>query len=912
MAQSEIVTLLFTDLVRSTELVQHLGDDAAEDFRKRHFDLLRAALRDHGGREVKNLGDGLMVVFPSAVEAVGTAVAIQRAVDEHNRGGAGPDFQVRIGIHAGEPVEAEGDYFGTPVILAKRLCDAAGAGQILASEIVTGLIGSRGRYAFRSLGPVRLKGLGEPVPVAEVAWAADASPEVGSPRPPGRVVRPATLTPPPDSFIGREAEIALLTERLGRCRLVTVVGPGGVGKTRLCGHVVDAVADRYPDGVWCCALAPVSNEQVPEAVATALRVERRTGMTVEDRLVEFLATKELLLVLDNCEHVIDGAADFASAVLAGAGDVGVLATSREPLGLPGEHRVPLGPLDLADDPGGTDAAPAVALFLERAAAANPGLSLDDQALTVARDLCRRLDGLPLAIELAAARLATRSVQELYGDVSEHLGALSVRRGRPERHRSIAAMVEWSYELLDEGDRRLFERLAVFAGGWHADAARAVAGDEGDDEVLGRLERLVEQSLVRTRSHGSSTRYGLLEPVRAYAEDRLRANGLLEEVRDAHADFFVRLAEQADAGLRGAEEVEWADRLEHEMANLRAAHRWLMHRENADGALRLSGALLAYGLWNIGVSDMHTWAEEAAEHFAASRHPALSAARATAAWGAWLRADLARAEACTTRSLAGEFDDCPARHMALQIAGVVQLTHGRFDEAEELFHRSIDQSRAAGDHLFLVYALGSCGLALAYGGRSEAARRVADAGLEVAAARGNATMRAWANYYAGEVRLETHPDEASVLLARSLADATRLSSRLLLGAARLSMASLEARHGDPRAALAHYPELLAHWERSGNWNGMWVTLRILIETLDRAGESIPAATLYGALEASATAPPLVGQDAGRLPGVLEHLRRQLGPEELRVYRQQGAELGDNGVVAFALAALRSADAVVPPA
>jgi hypothetical protein len=174
------------------------------------------------------------------------------------------------------------------------------------------------------------------------------------------------------------------------------------------------------------------------------------------------------------------------------------------------------------------------------------------------------------------------------------------------------------------------------------------------------------------------------------------------------------------------------------------------------------------------------------------------------------------------------------------------------------------------------------------------------------------MRAWANYYAGEVRLETHPDEASILLARSLADATSLSSRLLLGAARLSVASLEARHGDPRAALAHYPELIAHCERSGNWNGMWLTLRILIETLDRAGESVPAATLYGALEASATAPPLVGQDAGRLPGVLEHLRRQLGPEELRACQQQGAQLGDNGAVAFALAALRSPGAVVPPA
>ncbi|MCA1846433.1 MAG: hypothetical protein LC792_25210, partial [Actinobacteria bacterium] len=222
---------------------------------------------------------------------------------------------------------------------------------------------------------------------------------------------------------------------------------------------------------------------------------------------------------------------------------------------------------------------------------------------------------------------------------------------------------------------------------------------------------------------------------------------LDDVRDAHADFFVRLTEQANVGLRDVDEIQWADRLEHEMANLRAAHRWLMDRENADGALRLSGGLLAYGFWNIGASDIHMWAEEAAEHFAASGHPALPAAWTTAAWGAWLRSDLARAEGFTRHALAAGSDDSPGRHMALHIAGIVQMTHGRFDKAEELFRRAIDRSRAAGDDLLLVYGLGSCGLALAYGGDFEAARRVADAGLKVAATGRNATMQAWANYYA---------------------------------------------------------------------------------------------------------------------------------------------------------------------
>jgi predicted ATPase len=586
----------------------------------------------------------------------------------------------------------------------------------------------------------------------------------------------------------------------------------------------------------------------------------------------------------------------------------VLATSREPLGIPGEQRVPLEPLAVPDAGGASDT-PAVALFLERAMAANPGLDLDDHGLAIVRALCRRLDGLPLALELAAARVATQTVHELYADLTDRLGALSVRRGRPERHRSIAAMVEWSYELLDDGDRRLFERLAVFAGGWNTDAVAPVAGDDGRD-VLSRLERLVEQSLVSTRSPAHSTRYNLLEPVRAYAEDRLRASGRQDEGRDAHAAFFVQLAEAADAGLRTPDEAQWADRLDQEMANLRAAHRWLMQRANGDGALRLAGALLAYGS-GVGVAELHAWAEEAAERFGSTGHPALSAAWATAAWGAWHGGDLARAEAFTARSLAAAADDSPGLQMALQMAGVVQLTLGRFDRAAELLHQSAERSRAANDDLCLVFALGTCGLALAYDGRPEPARHMADSGLEVAAARGNRTMRAWANYYAGEVRLETHPDEASALFRKSLAE--EISNRLLVGAAGLSAVSLEARHGDPRAALARFPELIEHWQRSGAWNEMWVTLRILIETLDRLGQSEPAAVLYGAISASGSAPPIVGQDASRLSVALEHLREGLGPDALRHHEEQGAELGDNGAVTFALAAIRSivGGNVIPP-
>ncbi|MCU1678959.1 MAG: adenylate/guanylate cyclase protein, partial [Frankiales bacterium] len=370
------VTLLFTDLVGSTELAQRLGDAAAEEFRRLHFGLLRGQVVTHGGREIKNLGDGLMVAFDEPPAALAAAVGMQRAVAGHNRAGEGPPFAVRIGLQSGEPVRDGDDYFGTPVVVAKRLCDRAAAGQILTTGVVTGAIPTGGGPAVRTIGALELKGLADPVEAVEVMWDGIARTPAPATAPAVHVVRPPALAPPPDPFVGRDAELAALAGLLRRTRLVTVVGPGGVGKTRLAGHLVDAVAADYPDGVWCCALAPVSSDgQVLDAVATALRVEHRTGAELIDRVVGFLAPKRALLVLDNCEQVVEGAAELCSAVLAGTASVDVLVTTREALGVPGEYRVPLDPL--AVDGAGAAGAPAVALFLERAAAAGRRLGEAD-------------------------------------------------------------------------------------------------------------------------------------------------------------------------------------------------------------------------------------------------------------------------------------------------------------------------------------------------------------------------------------------------------------------------------------------------------------------------------------------------------------------------------------------------------
>jgi predicted ATPase/class 3 adenylate cyclase len=893
-----LVTLLFTDLVGSTELAQRLGEDAAEEFRRVHFGLLRAAVAEHGGREVKNLGDGLMVAFAGAPAALAAAVSMQRAVAGHNRSGDGPPFAVRVGVQAGEPVRDGEDYFGTPVIVAKRLCDRAVAGQILTTGDVAALFPRREGPVLRAVGALDLKGLADPVATVEVMW--DGVPRTPEPAaaPAVHVVRPPALAPPPDPFLGRDSELATLAGLLRRARLVTIVGPGGVGKTRLCGHLVDAVAADYPGGVWCCALASVgSNEQVPDAVATALRVERRSGVELVDRLVDFLAPKRALLVLDNCEQVIEGVAALCAAVLAGTSAVDVLVTTRESLGVPGEHRVPLDPL--AVDGPGAAGAPAVALFLERAAAA--GRRLGEADLPAVRELCRRVDGLPLAIELAAARVASRTVAEIVADVTDRLAELSVRRGRAERHRSIHALVDWSYGLLDDADRRVFERLSVFAGGADAEAVAAVMGAPVLS-VPDRLQGLADQSLVSTRAHETGTRYALLEPVRAYAAVRLRERGDELTARDAHAAWFATLAERADAGIRGPQDREWISRLDLELANLRVAHGHLLATGDADRALGMAATHFWCG-YLMGASETLRWAEQAAERFAGRTGPALAMAWATVAFGALFRGDLPRSAELAARSIAIVGRGAHASRLSLLVEATIPVYGGDFARAVELYEEAATVSRAAGDTFLLAVTHGAQAMALAYAGRAEEAARVADEGLAIAREHGNATLRALTLYYAGEARLDSAPEEAEALLEEALAEARRAGTRFVLGVAGLSAASLQTRRGEPAAALARYPALLEHWQRSGTWAQQWLTLRTLIEALTGAGHPGPAAVLYGAMSASPRATPLIGQDAVRLGVVRARLGEVLGDADLTRRQEEGAALGDAGAVAYAHRVLR---------
>lgn len=714
------------------------------------------------------------------------------------------------------------------------------------------------------------------------------------PTAPSRIVRPVTLALPPDVFVGRESELVTLAQLLGERRLVTVTGPGGVGKTRLAMTVSERVAAQFSAGVWCADLAEVDlDEHVAGAVMGALRISERIGATPLERIVEMLAARDLLLVLDNCEHVLDGASELVRCVLACADDVTVLATSREALGMPGEQRLPLEPLPWGAE--SDDSSPAMELFVERARWADPSFRLDPVRSDVRR-LCAAVDGLPLAIELVAARAAAQGPR----GVAEELARgedVSGGRGRQPRHRSMNSVVEWSAALLGEAEREAFERLSVFVGGFTTDSAAEVVG-------AGPAARLAQCSLVVTRAGGASTRHRMLEPVRAVAETMLRRHDRYADARARHASHFTAFAVAADVGCRGPQEQRWAAALEEERGNLRAANEWLRDHDAGDHALRMSSALYWHCYFG-GAPEIGGWAEACVDRFGDAWSPHLAGACATAAVGAWMRGDLVRSRELAQKGVAVAHEPNEARlaHAAL---GDVECFEGRCAISLHHYQRAAALCAALGDRLGLTMSLAASAIALAYAGRTDEAARLADDLVANVEGDANPSTVACAFYAAGEVRLDADPAAALPLLERSLTAAGEGANRFLTGAVGLSAISVEARSGDPRRALSRYPALLEHWERAGSWNPIWVTMRTLIETLARAGVDEPAAVLLGALRSSPTASAPVGQDAVRIEAAAEALRRRLGSARLLALETDGAALGDPEAVAYALSALRALD------
>ena len=688
--------------------------------------------------------------------------------------------------------------------------------------------------------------------------------------------RPAHAT----SFVGRERELELVRDALAAGPLVTLVGPGGVGKTRLAQEVADG-----HDPVWWVDLAPLRDHgAVPYAVADAAGVEVVPGTPLPDALAHWAGRASGLLVLDNCEHLLAAVAGLAEKLLAGSRGLAVLATSRERLAAGGEQVLAVPPLEVSAAGAQEVGGPAVRLFLDRARAADPGIAAGEQLLARVGDICRALDGLPLAIELAAARIGTLTVDDLADRLDARFDLLrSSRRDGDTRHQTLRAVADWSFELLDADEQRLFLRLSVFAAGFDIGAAETVAA--GDDLPAGRVAdlvaRLAERSMLTRPGASGVGRYRMLETLRAYAASRLPAEEA-ERFRRRHAGFMVDLAERAEAGLYGPDEPAWAHRVERWLDDLRAAWGWTRDTGELGLAARLAAAITRYAYWRLH-GDLLAWGSWVAATVPA--HPRLAVAYAAAATAAWMDGRLEEARDLARRGVeAAGGPAAPAAAAPLEALGDVAMLTGDLAAALAAY-RGVAALAAPADPTGLAVATANLALTLAYAGDDQA-RATAVEAVAAALACANPTAIAMARFAEGEAFADADPERAAAALDEAVRRAREVGNRFVAGAALTALVALRGRHGPPEEALARFLDAIDHWRASRNRPLLVTTLRNLVVLLARTGRDEPAAALAATVREVAPSPSY-GVEATRIATALTAVRRRLGDAAYQRAQAAGA-------------------------
>ncbi|HEX6357934.1 BTAD domain-containing putative transcriptional regulator [Actinophytocola sp.] len=717
-------------------------------------------------------------------------------------------------------------------------------------------------------------------------------------------------------LIGRDEDAAAALTTMARARVTTLTGVGGVGKTRFAARLAAAAQARFPHGVWMCELAAVRDGGlVPDVLATTLGVQQPQGLSVTDGLVDFLRSRRTLLVIDNCEHVLDAAAHLVDALASSCPGVCVLATSREPLGVEGEHVLPVRPLPVPPLGAGLDRlaeVPSVGLFVDRARAAVPTFTLGTHNAGAVAAICRGLDGLPLAIELAATRLRTMSADEIAGRLERGLHFLhSTRRVREERHSTLAAVVDWSCALLEPLDRTVFERLSVLVGSFTMDDAVAIASDEEIDQASAgdAVTDLVHKSMLAADTDRVPSRYTMLETLRIYGRERLERGGQLDAARRRHAAYCLAVAEASAAGLVGPDEARWADRISGLLDDLRGAHSWALTTDPAM-AVRLSAALLRYTSAH-GPSEVYGWADRAAAAVPDGPGPHLAATLAVAAAGAARRGDLTGANELVKRALrAVPGQDDPARRHALWVLARVASFQGRFDEAATLYMTVAQFAERVGDQYSVAYVTASSALQYAYQGRTARAMLLAQRAHRLATATGNPTAIAWSDYALGVALQDRDPDRAVATLEQAREIGRSGGNTYLPGVALSVAAAIMVRHGDPYRAARLTAEVICYWSHESHWAQQWVALRTAVVLLTRARQDEAAATLYGALRSSRAAIPPVGAEAIRLAAAVAELTTRLDAGRFAAATARGATLSDDDAVAFARTSLERMEHVRP--
>jgi predicted ATPase/class 3 adenylate cyclase len=802
--------------------------------------VFRRQIEAHRGRVVDMVGDSVLALFDTAAGAVNAGLAVQKALETTSA--SIPEdrrMRVRIGLHLGDVIEkTDGTVYGTGVNVAARLQAKARPGGLCLSQTLYEAAKDALPEGARFGGRQRLKHIEEPIAIWHIVPEGAAPEHYG---PEALDAAPNNLPLQLTSFIGREGELAEVGRLLAQSRLLTLLGAGGIGKSRLSLEVAAEVIEDFDDGVWFVELATLRDARlVPQAVASVMGVKEAAGRPVTEALVRHFKDRRTLLILDNCEHLLQGCAELARTLLQAGPHAKVLASSREPLRVAGETTYPVPALPESE---------AVRLFVDRAAKARPDFRVNGEATAVA-SVCRRLDGLPLAIELAAARVRALSVKAIDARLDDRFRLLSHGdQSALPRQQTLRALIDWSYDLLTEDERRVFQRLAVFAGGFTADAAEAVAGD-----ALEHLTQLVEKSLVVMDARGE--RYRLLDTVRQYAHERLDESRDADEARERHLQFYLGLAEKAWPELTGPKQGEWLARLDLERENLLAAHAWCDRApRGAEHGLRLAYLLRAYWLNRGLLGPGYRFTEEA-----------------------------------LNRSGAGARD--LARSRALFVAGQLSVTMGRYGEAPRYLEESLHIAREIGDRRRVAAALQPLGTAHVGLGDLPTARRYLQEALALAEQHGaQREIAAAGNALAQLCRVEGNLERAEALYAQVLAFMRKLEDRESIAIVLLNQAMVAIARGDDERARSMLLEVLAIADEIGSKPVGQSVFEVSAGLAALRQDWPRVARFYGAAEAQAAQTGLhrdPGDEAFLAP-LLARARAALGAQGFPAAESAGREL-----------------------
>ena len=874
---SGTVTFLFTEIEDSTRRSEDAATDMAAALQV-HDAMVRDAIESQNGYVFATGGDCFSAVFSTATDAVTAAVAAQQLLAE-----AAIPFGVRMGLHTGEAIEREGNYFGTDVNRAARLTSLAHGGQVVVSDTAEVLL--RQRVALRPLGEHRLRGLRGRMTVYQVI-ADGLRPEFPVLRSTDRFA--GNLPQQLSSFVGREDLVTEIAQLLQSDRLVTLSGVGGVGKTRLALEVGAELAGEFPEGVWMIELAQIGEPStVTAAIATALGITPQGNAALINTVAEALAGQRLLLVVDNCEHVLDAAASAVQTILGRSGNIKILATSRESLRVAGETLLPVSPLALQGGP----ASDAVTLFVDRARAVRPHFGLQDPETAAAViEICDVLDGLPLGIELAAARMAAMSAGEVRDRLADRFRLLKGPEPGPDRQQTLRHAVGWSYDLLTDDEQDLLRITSVFAGGFDLASIYAVVEGRDEVEVLGHLDSLVRKSLVVADHTTPRTRYRLFETIRQFAEDRLSEAGGLERMRDRHAAHFghdaaARWERWNGPGWRDA--VDWVD---VELGNLRSGFRWSAGRGDTEIATDIAAHA---GLMGFSVQLFETleWAEELLEAATAAdvrRLPRLYAAAGYACFAGRAEAARTHAHRATELEADSRYDACEPGYASF-IEALCEVYCGNLDRYVEL--TGVVAQRYGRER---GYGLASYVDGLQSSGRVNEAVALAEESVAAARELGNPYWISYALWIAGLAFSKADAQRALAAWDEGVAFVREHRVQFFEGFLARDAGLLHTSAGEPEAALVLFSEAINAFHRAGNVPQLVITLASLPTLFEHLDRPEPAATLLAAISRQ----PSSAHHVPELSDLGSRLTRRLGAKRTEELSLTGALLDLNDTALYA--------------